>query len=230
MIHIRIRIFALALFAVSTAACSATQQTTNTIQPANRTASDPGDARANHNGAAGTGHGNMNHAGMDHADMRSSPDAASAPYDLQFLDTMIPHHQGAIDMARPAVEKAQHPELREFARKIIADQEREIGEMRRIRERLYAGKPEAMNMEMPGMTDSMKGMDMQKLNAATGNDFDLMFLEQMIPHHDGAVVMSRDGLGKLRDAEVKRLANQIIASQQEEVAQMNRWRESWRKR
>lgn len=172
-------------------------------------------------------HGGMDHSMMDHANMRSSPNAASAPYDLQFLDTMIPHHQGAVDMARPAVEKAAHPELREFARQIIADQEREIAEMRRIRERYYAGKPEAMNMEMAGMADSMKGMDMKRLNAATGNEFDLMFLEQMTPHHDGAVVMSRDGLGKLEHEEIKQLANQIIASQQREVAQMNEWKKAW---
>jgi uncharacterized protein (DUF305 family) len=36
----------------------------------------------------------------DHAAMVSSPGAAEAPYDLQFIDTMIAHHQGAIDMAK----------------------------------------------------------------------------------------------------------------------------------
>lgn len=225
--------------ALTLAACAAPQQSnvnTTISNTANRNAAAQPSPQASVVGGSmdhgSMNHGNMNHSAMDHptmdhADMKSSPNAASAPYDLQFLDTMIPHHQGAVDMARPAVERAQHTELREFARRIIADQEREIAEMRRIRERYYAGKPEAMNMEMPGMTDSMRGMDMKALNAATGNDFDVMFLEQMIPHHDGAVVMSRDGLGKLEHAEIKTLANQIITSQQREVAQMNSWRKAW---
>ncbi|MCP9496419.1 MAG: DUF305 domain-containing protein [Pyrinomonadaceae bacterium MAG19_C2-C3] len=222
-----------ATLAFTIAACAAPQQSNmnTTGNTANRNAA----AQPSLQASVATGdmnHGNMNHGAMDHsmmdhANMKSSPNAASAPYDLQFLDTMIPHHQGAVDMARPAVEKAAHPELREFARRIIADQEREIAEMRRIREQHYAGKPEAINMEMPGMMDSMRGMDMQKLNAAIGNDFDLMFLEQMTPHHEGAVVMSRDGLGKLEHAEIKTLATQIISSQQKEVAQMNEWKKAW---
>lgn len=230
--------------ALTAAACAPSQQSnvnTTTSNTANKNAnaqssSQPSGAMSG-NDHTNMNHGNMNHGGMDHgamnhqmmdhANMKSSPNAASAPYDLQFLDTMIPHHQGAVDMARPAVEKAAHPELREFARRIIADQEREIAEMRRIREQHFAGKPQAMNMEMPGMMDSMKGMDMKALNAATGSEFDLMFIEQMIPHHDGAVLMSRDGLGKLQLAEVKTFADQIIASQQKEVAQMNEWKKAW---
>ena len=46
----------------------------------------------------------MNNNGvMNHSEMKSSPNAASAPYDLQFLDTMTHHHQGALDMAKVAV-------------------------------------------------------------------------------------------------------------------------------
>ena len=47
--------------------------------------------------------------------------------DVDFARMMIPHHQGAIDMARAQLEKGKDPQLRELAQKIIADQEREIG-------------------------------------------------------------------------------------------------------
>jgi uncharacterized protein (DUF305 family) len=47
--------------------------------------------------------------------------------DVDFARMMIPHHQGAIDMARAQLEKGEDPQLRELAQKIIADQEREIG-------------------------------------------------------------------------------------------------------
>ncbi|MDQ3258722.1 MAG: DUF305 domain-containing protein [Acidobacteriota bacterium] len=180
---------------------------------------------------AGNMMNNMNHGtmgGMDHSNMQSSPNAASQPYDLQFIDTMVMHHQGAIDMARMAVTKAQHAELREMAQKVITDQEREIAELRRHREQWFAGRPQAMNMEMSGMMDSMRGMDMNRLNAATGNSFDLMFIDMMIPHHQGAVMMAREALQRAEHPELKQLAQQIIREQEREIAQMNGWKNAWR--
>jgi len=164
--------------------------------------------------------------GMSHM-MSSSPNAASAPYDLQFIDTMTAHHQSAIDMSRPAEGKAQHAELKAFAAKIAADQQKEIAQMKAWREGWYAGRPEAMNMEMPGMMDSMKGMDMNGLNTASGNEFDLMFLDMMTPHHVGATAMAREALTRAEHTEIKTLARQIIAAQEKEIAQMNKWKAAW---
>ena len=91
----------------------------------------------------------------------------------------------------------------------------------------YAGKPEAMNMEMPGMMDSMKGMDMKAMNAAGGNEFDLMFLDMMTPHHAGATTMAREALMRAEHTEIKNLARQIIVAQETEIAQMNKWKAAW---
>lgn len=187
-----------------------------------------GNQAMNHDSTAAGEHANM--PGM--SDMKSSPNAASQPYDLQFLDTMSSHHQGAVDMAKTAVEKASHPELKAFAQKIIADQTREIAQMKDWREKWFSGKPAAMNMEMPGMTDSMKmmmGDGMKKLEAATGNDFDVMFVEMMTPHHDGAVTMAKEALQKAEHAEIKTLSNQIIKSQEAEIKQMADWKSKWSK-
>lgn len=159
--------------------------------------------------------------------MASSPNAASAPYDLQFLDTMMEHHQAAVDMAKPAETKAQHPELKTLAHSIIDDQQKEIAQMKSWRDEWYAGKPKAMNMEMSGMMDSMKGMDMGKLNAATGNDFDLMFINMMTPHHEGAVTMAKEALTKAEHPQIKKLAQQIVDSQSREIARMNGWKTAW---
>ncbi len=205
---------------LSGASCSTTPTNTNTNTRSTTTATPSPTATPM------SGMSNMN-SSMGGMNMQSSPNAASQPYDLQFLDTMTAHHQSAIDIARPAVEKAQHAELKEFARKIIEDQEREIAEMRRYREQWYAGKPPAMNMEMPGMMDSMKGMDMNRMNAATGNEFDLMFLDMMTAHHAGATSMAREALTKAEHPEVKRLAQTIITEQEKEIAQMNKWKQAW---
>jgi len=182
----------------------------------------------NHNGMMMDGNSNM--SGM--MDMKSSPNAASQPYDLQFLDTMTHHHQGAIDMAETAVKKTQNQELKAFAQKIIADQTREIAQMKDWREKWYAGKPMAMNMEMPGMGDSMKmmmGDGMKKFEAATGKEFDLMFLDMMTPHHAGATTMAKEALTKAEHPEIKTLANQIIKAQEAEIKQMADWKANWSK-
>jgi uncharacterized protein (DUF305 family) len=177
--------------------------------------------------------GNSNMSGMSGmSDMKSSPNAASQPYDLQFLDTMSAHHQSAIDMAKMVGGKTDNAELKAFAAKIIADQNKEIAQMKEWREKWYAGKPMAMNMEMPGMNDSMKmmmGDGMKKMEAATGKDFDIHFLDMMTPHHQGATVMAKEALTKAEHPEIKTLANQIIKAQEAEIKQMNDWKAKWSK-
>ena len=177
---------------------------------------------------------NANHdmSSMNHSDMKSSPNAASQPYDLQFIDTMTHHHQGALDMAKVAVEKTNNQELKAFAQKIIKDQEKEIEQMKDWREKWYSGKPAAMNMEMPGMSEGMKmmmGDEMKKFEAATGKEFDLMFLDMMTPHHQGAITMGREALTKAEHPEIKMLANQIIKAQDAEIKQMADWKAKWSK-
>ncbi len=66
--------------------------------------------------------------GMSMGEMMIRTDA-STPFDQRFLEAMIPHHQGAIDMAKDAQQTAEHQELKTLADTIIADQEREIAQM-----------------------------------------------------------------------------------------------------
>lgn len=163
----------------------------------------------------------------EHGSMQSAPDAKNAPYDLQFLDTMITHHQGAVDMAKMADGKTENTELKKFAAQIVADQNKEINQMKEWREKWFNGKPPATNMEMEGMADSMKTMDMSKLGAARGKDFDLIFVEQMIPHHQGAIVMAREALQNAEHAEIKTLAQQINKAQETEIKMMEKWKMNW---
>ncbi len=171
----------------------------------------------------------MNHDEMNHAEMKSAPNAAAQPYDLQFLDTMIAHHEGAVVMAKVEEGKTQNAELKTFMAKIAADQTGEIEQMKRWREQWFAGKPSALNMEMPGMANSMRQMNMVKMNEASGATFDLEFLNQMIPHHEGAAVMAREALTKAEHAEIKTLANQIIREQEVEIKTMQDWKAKWAK-
>jgi uncharacterized protein (DUF305 family) len=171
----------------------------------------------------------MNHDTMSHSEMKSAPNAANAPYDLQFIDTMIAHHQGAIEMAKSAETKASRTEIKMLAQTIITEQEKEIARMKEWRDKWFPGQPPALNMEMAGMTDSMKDMDMKTLGSASGEAFDLEFIRQMIPHHDGAILMAKDALQKSQKEEIKTLANEVIKAQEAEIKQMKDWQTAWKR-
>lgn len=206
----------------------------------NQTVSNSNSAM-NHGGMNNSSSNSMNHnsmsmnsntSGMNHDAMQSSPNAATQPYDLQFIDTMTRHHRGAIEMAEMALKKSSNAELKTFAQKIIDDQKKETAQMKDWREKWYAGKPEAVNMEMPGMMDSMKmmtGGEMKKMEAATDKDFDLHFLDMMTPHHSGAVMMAKEALTKAERPEIKTLAGNVIKAQEAEIKMMNDWKEKWSK-
>ena len=204
---IRYVFFVLVLASLLTAACGSQSSSNKVVDP----------------------HAGMDHSKMDHSAMKSSPDAAAADYDLQFIDTMIVHHQGAVDMAKMLPEKAQHPEIKKLGVVIIAAQEREIAEMKAWREKWFAGKPPAINMELSGMNASMAGMDMKKLGLLRGNAFDLEFIKQMMPHHDGAIAMAQEAVKRSQKDEVKTLAGIIINEQQGEIDEMKRWQGEWSK-
>lgn len=148
---------------------------------------------------------------------------ASAPYDLQYLDTMTHHHQSAIDMASLAQDRASSAEIKAFAQKIISAQSEEIKQFKSWRESWYVDKPNATTMQMHGMKHSMQHMDMDKLKSASGAAFDRLFLGMMIPHHQGAIEMSRPALKKASHPEVREAARKIIEDQQKEITRMQQW-------
>jgi uncharacterized protein (DUF305 family) len=144
--------------------------------------------------------------------------AAKAPYDVQFLDTMSEHHRDGIKMMQLAVDKAQSQDIKQMAQKGIDDQNQDIDDMKSLRQ---SDAPEAVNIKLPGMMSKAKmQQDMAKLEAAAGSDFDKHFLQTMIKHHQGGVKMADDALGKASDADVKSKAKEIHDKQKQEIAQM----------
>jgi uncharacterized protein (DUF305 family) len=167
-------------------------------------------------------------APMPHETMKSSPGAARAPFDLQFLDTMAAHHQSAIEMAQLAEERAGNDALKRLAKQMIAEQQGEIKQMQEWKKQWYAGKGDALNLRMPGMAASMKDMPMDKLEAASGAAFDAMFVDMMRRHHQGAIRMARAAAAKAGHPELKEMAGKMIASQEQEAAQMAQWQKEWK--
>lgn len=180
-----------------------------------------------------------------HGDMNKKPQGAKtadAPYDLHYIDMMIEHHRMGIDMAKMARNKAFHAELKDLATKMAEDQQKDTDQLQKWRDEWYAGKPKSDHMNMPGMSGmsksdhaKMKGMsgmnmqqmDMGKLEAASGNQFDLMFIDMIVPHHQMAIDMSQDALKKAEHAPLKTFARETVNKQQKEKAQLSKWRAAW---
>jgi len=153
----------------------------------------------------------------------------AVPYDLQFIDAMVAHHQAAIAMSLPADTNAMRTELKDFARKVVDDQSREIELMKGWRQQWYPGKPQVPTiMVMPGMKTSMAGMESGQMKALKGAEYDRMYVDMMIAHHEGAVALAKEAVARATHPEVRELAQRIIDIQQGEIVMMNRWKEEWK--
>lgn len=177
----------------------------------------------------------MHGSSMNHS-MSMDLGPADADFDLRFIDAMILHHQGAVEMAKEVLDKSQRPEMKKLAQDIIAAQDREIEQMKQWRTAWYPkadSKPMAWHAQMGHMMvmspDQMQAMMMKGDLGAADAEFDLRFLNAMIPHHEGALIMAKDVLNKSKRPEMKQLAQAILASQQTEIEQMKQWRQAWYK-
>ena len=152
--------------------------------------------------------------------METSPNVERAPYDLQFMDTMILHHRSAITMAKLAVNQSENVKLKQLSNKIITEQTTDIADMEKLRAALYPTQNKAENMEMKGMKTSIEDMDMEKLKAANNADFDKLYIQMMTTHQQGGIAMAKDAITQLADSRLKTLANNIITTQTTEMAQL----------
>ena len=88
----------------------------------------------------------MHHSQEDMDKLRAAEGAA---FDRLFLDTMTHHHKMAVDMSRDAVAKAEHKEIKDFARKTITKQQGEIAEMNRLKAAIGGGRAPARAARKP---------------------------------------------------------------------------------
>jgi len=207
-------------------ACSTPHQTTSQPQAASPTATTAGNPAMEHGHMGGM-------SGMDHS-MGMALGPADADFDRRFVDAMTPHHQGAVEMATEAQQKSRRPEIQKLAANMIKSQDQELAQMKQWRQAWYpkAGQePIAYNAQrghaMPMSQDQRQSMMMHMALGAADANFDLRFLNAMLPHHAGAVTMAEDALNKSKRLEMQKLAKEIITSQNVEISQMKQWRKAW---
>lgn len=139
--------------------------------------------------------------------------------EFEFLSLMIPHHEEAIATAQRVLAYSDRPEMREFAQGIIDVQTTEIEQMEAWLGEWYSGRD--TNLTYAPM--------MRDLSQLEGDALDQAFLEDMIMHHMGAVMMSQRlvNLGLVDHQPVQPFAQNIANTQRQEIWQMQAWLQDW---
>ncbi len=152
------------------------------------------------------------------------------PADVRFMQGMIPHHAQALEMAALIAERTAHEGLHLLGRRIEISQRDEIAWMTRWLERRGETAPMMGSGHAHGLDEGelMPGMlsreEMAALAAARGSEFDRLFLEGMIKHHQGALMMVAelfDSPGGGQETEIFRFAADVDADQDMEILRMS---------
>ncbi|GAA2893523.1 DUF305 domain-containing protein [Streptosporangium fragile] len=144
-----------------------------------------------------------------------TPNAA----DVTYVRDMIVHHRQALDMAALAPTRAENSRLKSLASRIRDSQAPEIQFMTTWLQQqgLTAPGHHARHEGMPGMATPEQ---IEALKAASGKDFDRLFLQLMIAHHQGALKMSEQVLTGGSHLRIEELANDVTATQSAEIRRM----------
>lgn len=189
-------------------------------------------------------HAEMNHAHMNHSAM--AMDTQNAPphtqaylammnkmgdemskagnladADTAFAKGMIPHHIGAVEMAKVQLEFGKDETMRKLAQAIIDGQQAEIDLMNGW---LNGKDTTTQNANAPhAKAYALDNSHSEMMTAIYETDPDVAFAKAMIPHHQGAVEMAKVQLQFGKDEKMKKLAQDIIKAQEPEIKLMQDW-------
>jgi predicted outer membrane protein len=134
-------------------------------------------------------------------------------HDAHYLDSFSAHHRDGIAMARLAEQKAQDPELKKLAAKMVKEQTQEMDQMKKWRDQYF---PNVQSME-----EKPEQVDLSKLEEAKGKEFDSQFAKMMIQHHEDGIKLTKDVSSTLKNEKIKNFADQSVSKQNEEIKRLN---------
>lgn len=134
--------------------------------------------------------------------------------DVDYIDNLVPHHEMALQMADAELARGASADVKEMAQQMKTAQQEEIAMLRTIRQRV------AGSDRIAAMRDPHVELDIEELDASSGSAADVIFLENMIPHHAGAVSLSHRALDNLTDPQLIEMANMTIVVQTREMNEM----------
>ncbi len=168
------------------------------------------------------------------------PAADAAAVDKAFVRQMIPHHQMAVEMAELAQKRGEHAAIKQLADDIVSAQNQEISELEAIAKQLGVTPAEPMgggeSMEHGkmtadagtlGLTMDEMGMSMDMASLEDADPFDQAFIDEMTPHHEGAIAMAKAQLAGGENADLKKIATAIVTAQAKEISEMAAWKAKW---
>jgi uncharacterized protein (DUF305 family) len=146
--------------------------------------------------------------------------------DVRFMQGMIGHHAQALEMTTLVPERTTREEIRLIARRIELSQADEIKMMQEWLQARGQALPDPHAHHAPGahlMPGMLTSAEMGRLAAAKGTAFDRLFLESMIKHHDGALIMVKELLatpGAGQEPEMFAFVSDVEADQRMEIDRM----------
>lgn len=147
-------------------------------------------------------------AGMDHS-------AMMVKSEREFLEGMIPHHQEAVDTAKEVIARGgSTPEIKKLAEDIVVAQEKEIAMMKGWYQAWYGTAYVADPSDYEPM--------MRDLSKLSGASLDKVFLEDMVMHHMGAIMMAQSVQPYIEHKEITDLSKAIVETQTAEIQLMKR--------
>ena len=149
--------------------------------------------------------------------------ATKAHADVAFVEGMIPHHQGAIQMAQIELKYGKDAAMRKLAQDIIDTQQTEIEFMQNWLTTAQDKDAIDANSEHAKAYLSDMSIHDAMMTGVHHEDADIAFAQGMIPHHQGAIQMAQIELKYGKDAAMRKLAQDIIDAQNPEIALMKQW-------
>ena len=144
---------------------------------------------------------------MDHSGMMVASERA-------FIEGMIPHHQEAVDTANEVIARGgTTPEIKSLVENIVIAQETEIADMKQWYLDWYGEVYVDNGAYMPMM---------RELANLSGAELDRVFLEDMIGHHMGAIMMAQSVQPYIAHEEISELTKAIATTQSAEITEMKR--------
>lgn len=139
--------------------------------------------------------------------------------DNDFAALMKAHHLGAIEMGQMEQAKGIDPQIKQMAQRMVDDQQREVAEFNSF----LSGHP-AHGGGDAFFKEAMRIMNGMKMDMDHSASMDKQFVKMMIPHHQTAIDMSKAYIKTGgHEEELKKIANNIISSQQKEINELKAW-------
>jgi uncharacterized protein (DUF305 family) len=163
---------------------------------------------------------------LDEDEQLVLPEVAHIPADADFVRSMLPHHAQALVMTGYVPERTQTRDILLLEERMQISQDDEITLMERwLQER---GEPVrdpdgGHDEHAAGMPGMLTDAELAQLEAASGDEFDRLFLEFMIRHHEGALAMVAElyAAGGGQEPALGEMARHIESDQAIEIARMS---------